>query len=189
LEYVCFNLPLSQYGEGDEGYERLKKERLFVAEVHSSDLRAAERTRVENGLKRGDIHFVDATPTLEMGIDIGDLANVLMIGAPPSPANYGQRAGRAGRSSNHSALIVTFCSPNRPLDNLAFHYPTFFINGKITPPGFDPRSEAILKKHINAFALRNHIETRTTLRSFQANLATSYCEQIPNMEKAFGEWI
>jgi len=188
-EFLCLAPPASPYGDGDEGYEDMKKRLLFTADVHSSDRKAKDREGIEAGFKRGDIHFVAATPTLEMGIDIGDLANVLMIGAPPSPANYAQRAGRAGRSSNHSALIVTFCSPNRPLDNLAFHYPTFFINGKITPPGFDPRSEAILKKHINAFALRNHIETRTTLRSFQANLATSYCEQIPNMEKAFGEWF
>jgi hypothetical protein len=63
-EHLCFNLPLSSYGDGEDGYERLKKALLFTAEVHSSDLRTVERERVETGFKRGNIHFVTATPTL-----------------------------------------------------------------------------------------------------------------------------
>lgn len=187
LEYVCFNLPLSQYGEGDEGYERLKKERLFVAEVHSSDLRAAERTRVENGLKRGDIHFVVATPTLEMGIDIGDLESVLMIGAPPTPANYAQRAGRAGRGKKHEALIVTYCWGTSAHDMYMFRNPAQMINGQVHPPAFNPDNPDLIKKHVNAFVLRNHLQSRDTLRQFALTIDAQYKEQMPQLRQLFGE--
>ena len=35
---------------------------------------------------------------MEMGVDIGGIS-VVMSNVPPMPANYLQRAGRAGRSS------------------------------------------------------------------------------------------
>jgi len=127
-EYLCFNLEPSPYGEGDDGYATLRKQLLFNAEVHSSDLTDEQRRDIENRFKKpdGDVHFVAATPTLEMGIDIGDLESVVMIGAPPTPANYAQRAGRG---KNHEALIVTFCSNSNVHDTYAFHNPRTVING------------------------------------------------------------
>jgi len=50
-------------------------------------------------LFKGDSDAVNAlvcTPTLELGVDIGQLDAVLMRNVPPLPANYWQRAGRAG---------------------------------------------------------------------------------------------
>lgn len=44
-----------------------------------------------------------------MGIDIGDLETVFMRNVPPSPANYVQRAGRAGRRKDSAAYILTYC--------------------------------------------------------------------------------
>ena len=48
-----------------------------------------------------------ATPTLEMGIDIGDLSAVMLTSVPRNPATYIQRVGRAGRATGNS-LITTF---------------------------------------------------------------------------------
>lgn len=185
-EHLCFNLPLSSYGDGEDGYERLKKALLFTAEVHSSDLRTVERERVETGFKRGNIHFVTATPTLEMGIDIGDLESVLMIGAPPTPANYAQRAGRAGRGKKRDALIVTFCSAASTHDVYAFRNPQTVINGRVAPPAFNPANPEILKKHVNAFVLRHHLKNRDTLRQFVFDVDRAYCDQIPQMQVLFG---
>jgi hypothetical protein len=185
-EHLCLNLPLSRYGEGDEGYEKLKNDLLFTAEVYSSDLQRIERELIETEFKRGNIHFVTATPALEMGINIGDLKSVLMIGVPPTPANYAQRAGRAGRGKKRDALIVTFCSAASPHDVYAFHNPETVINGYIAPPTFNPANPEILKKHINAFVLRHHLKNRNTLRQFVFDVDRAYCDQIPQMQALFG---
>lgn len=188
-EYLCFNLSPSAYGEGDDGYLSMKKDLLFRTEVHSSDLQSFERENIEMGLKEGDINFVVATPTLEMGIDIGDLENVLMIGAPPSPASYAQRAGRAGRGTNHEALIVTFCSPFSTHDNYAFRNPSTIINGRVAPPSFNPCNPEIVKQHINAFLLGNHLKNRKMLYALVQNPISFYRNYIPQMRQIFGDWF
>jgi len=70
--------------------------RRVDAHEHTSLLTADERARVENGFKRpeqapGDPNVLVATPTLEMGIDIGDLSTVmlgsLLAGCTESPGD------------------------------------------------------------------------------------------------------
>lgn len=190
-QYLCFNLAPSSYGEGDDGYTNLRKDLLFNAEVHSSDLSGERRRDIETLFKKpdGDVHFVAATPTLEMGIDIGDLECVLMIGAPPTPANYAQRAGRAGRGKKHEALIATFCSPSSIHDTYAFRNPRTVINGKIAPPALNPANPEILKQHINAFMLRHHLSHRKDLQQISHTLRQKYMDQIPQMMRLFGNWF
>ena len=188
-EYVRFNLMPSSYGEGEDGYVRMRKDLLFRAEAHSSDLKSPERINIESGLKSGDVHFVAATSTLELGIDIGDLDSVLMIGAPPTPANYAQRAGRAGRGTKHQALIVTFCYASSAHDTYAFRNPRILINGRVTAPRFNPANSEILKQHINAFVLGSYIRHPETLREFEENLGDNYRNRISQMQGLFGDWF
>ena len=73
-----------------------------------------------------------ATPTLEMGIDIGDLSTVFLSSLPHSAANYVQRVGRAGRATG-SALDVTMVrGRGKHLPRLGD--PTSMINGQVRPP-------------------------------------------------------
>lgn len=59
--------------------------------------------------------MLSCSTTMEMGVDIGGISEVVMNNVPPKSANYLQRAGRAGRRSESKALALTFA----PLTRLA----------------------------------------------------------------------
>jgi hypothetical protein len=127
------------------------------AAMHSSELKADKRRPTEQAFRDGDLDFVVATPTLEMGIDIGDLDQAVMIGAPPLPSNYAQRAGRAGRKRGaREALIACLCSPKSDHDVMAFEDPTAMIAGRITPPQFEQNSGVVAARHLHAWAESGH---------------------------------
>ena len=54
------------------------------------------RTEVEQRLKAGRLRAIVATSSLEMGIDVGDLDEVVLVQSPPTIAATLQRVGRAG---------------------------------------------------------------------------------------------
>ena len=66
---------------------------------HYADLGMRERSEVENAFKNpaSGLNLLISTSTLELGIDIGDVAAVIQYKVPISSENYLQRVGRAGR--------------------------------------------------------------------------------------------
>ena len=62
------------------------------------------------------------SPTMELGVDISALNAVYMRNMPPTPANYAQRSGRAGRSGQ-AALVLTYCAAQSPHDQYYFGQP------------------------------------------------------------------
>jgi DEAD/DEAH box helicase domain-containing protein len=133
------------YGGGDV-------KRLIVKE-HTGLLDRDTRTQLEKAFKEGkhpwDPTVLSATPTIEMGIDIGQLSSVLLCSVPPSPANYLQRIGRAGRENGNafSAAIAN----GEPHDLYFFAKPEEMIKGKILPPGVFLQASAILERQLTAF--------------------------------------
>ena len=82
-----------------------------VAYAHHGSLSREIRTEVETRLKRGELKAIVATNSLEMGIDIGDLDEVVLIQSPPSIASALQRVGRAGHrvgDVSRGSLFPTF---------------------------------------------------------------------------------
>ena len=67
-----------------------------LAYAHHGSLAREIRTEVERRLKDGELKAIVATNSLEMGIDIGDLDQVVLVQSPPSIASALQRVGRAG---------------------------------------------------------------------------------------------
>ncbi|HEV7772337.1 MAG TPA: DEAD/DEAH box helicase [Conexibacter sp.] len=120
-----------------------------IAREHTSLLDDVVRVAYENGFKgKADQpdapNVLVATPTLEMGIDIGDLSTVMLSSLPRSVASYLQRVGRAGRLTG-SALNLAFVSGRG--DQLPqLGDPTAMINGKVRPPATYVDAEEILRR-------------------------------------------
>lgn len=64
------------------------------------------REELEEQIKAGELQGVWATNALELGVDIGTLDAVVMDGYPGSRMNVQQQAGRAGRGSGESYVVL-----------------------------------------------------------------------------------
>ncbi|MBI4767299.1 MAG: DEAD/DEAH box helicase [Deltaproteobacteria bacterium] len=69
-----------------------------LAYSHHGSLSREIRLAVEQRLKQGELKAIVATSSLELGIDIGDLDQVILIQTPPSISSAIQRIGRSGHS-------------------------------------------------------------------------------------------
>jgi ATP-dependent Lhr-like helicase len=67
-----------------------------IAYAHHGSLSREIRAEVERKLKEGDLRAIVATNSLELGIDIGALDEVVLVQSPPSLSSAVQRIGRAG---------------------------------------------------------------------------------------------
>ena len=70
----------------------------LLAYAHHGSLAREIRSEVERRLKHGELRAIVATSSLEMGIDIGSLDQVVLMQSPPGIAATLQRIGRAGHS-------------------------------------------------------------------------------------------
>ena len=67
-------------------------------DFHYGELPAENRAKVEEEFKKRSAGFLFSTSTLELGMDIGDVAVVVQYKVPITSESYVQRVGRAGRS-------------------------------------------------------------------------------------------
>ena len=155
---------LREQPKAEDYYGRLYKSgdvaRIF-AEEHTGLLTRDAREKVENGFehraKPGDPNLLSCTPTLEMGVDIGDLGAVALCSVPPKPSNYLQRAGRAGRKQGNSFIAAV--ANARPHDLFFFHEPEAMIQGRVEPPGCYLNASAVLERQLTAFVFDRWVES------------------------------
>lgn len=157
------NFYRSLYSEG--------RMRRVVAREHTGLLDSATRLATENSFK-GSVTDPDspnvlvATPTLEMGIDIGDLSTVMLAGLPRSTASYLQRVGRAGRLTGNALALATVTGRGDQLPKI--HDPLSVINGAVTPPATYLDAQEILQRQYLASLLDVRAATTSDDSSLQA---------------------
>jgi DEAD/DEAH box helicase domain-containing protein len=124
-----------------------------VPKEHTGLLERGEREALENRFMKGtgptDPNILSCTPTLEMGINIGDLSTVVLCSVPPTQANYLQRIGRAGRRDGNAFNLVV--AAGRPHDLHFFAEPENMVSGQVTPPGIFLNAPAVLERQLTAF--------------------------------------
>lgn len=139
--------------------------RRVVAAEHTGLLTRQHRERVETGFKDGGRpdapNVLAATPTLEMGIDIGDLSAVMLTAVPPSQSSYVQRSGRAGRKTGNS-FITTFAEGD-PRSLYFLHEPELMIAGDISAPSCYLDAIEILRRQYLAFLVDRAAEGSDSL--------------------------
>lgn len=132
-------------------YNDLDVQPLRVVE-HTAQLNREEAYKYQNLFKEQKIDVLSCSTTFEMGVDVGALETVFMRNMPPTPANYTQRAGRAGRSTKSAAFALTFCNKSNHDFNF-YKEPISMIKGVIVPPAFKVENEKIGIRHLYSSAL------------------------------------
>jgi len=127
--------------------------RRIVTHEHTGLLPREQREQVETAFKDGTDptapNVLTCTPTLELGIDIGDMSAVALASLPRSTASYLQRVGRAGRSTGNALVVATV--PSGPRDLYFFTEPLNLIAGRVTPPSTYLRATELLQRQYLAF--------------------------------------
>lgn len=133
----------------------LERPHRLVPHEHTGLLTREKREQVENSFVHGaepwHINLLSATPTLEMGIDIGALSSVMLCSVPPAQANYLQRIGRAGRRDGN-ALSITVAN-GREHDLYFFADPLEMMAGAVRTPGVFLEARAVLERQLVAYCL------------------------------------
>ncbi|MBK9138901.1 MAG: DEAD/DEAH box helicase [Verrucomicrobia bacterium] len=130
----------------------------LLAVEHTSRLSADERRSYERRFDKepqDPLNVLVCTPTMELGVDIAGLSAVHLRNVPPSPANYAQRQGRAGRHGQ-SSIVTTFCGTYGRFsthDQYFFRFPERIISGAIAPPLFLLDNQVLLEAHLHALVL------------------------------------
>jgi len=143
-----------------KAYQQGELARIFSGE-HTGLLERDLRQQIEHDFIHGDhpwsCNLLSATPTLEMGIDIGDLSSLLLCSVPPAQANYLQRIGRAGRRDGNAFAMTV--AEGAPHDLYFYADPLMMMAGDVEPPGVYLNAFAVISRQLTAYCMDQWVDS------------------------------
>jgi DEAD/DEAH box helicase domain-containing protein len=131
---------------------------VYLSAEHTAQQNKDVLRKIEDDFEKHKLNVLSCSTTMEMGVDISGISEVVMNNVPPKPANYLQRAGRAGRGSETKALALTFCAPC-PIGSNLFNNQKWAMTHKTAVPMVSFDSNMLVQRHINSFMLSTYIAT------------------------------
>lgn len=119
---------------------------------HTAQLTTDYASKIQQHFIKGDVNILSCSTTFELGVDLGELEAIFLRNVPPEPANYIQRAGRAGRRLSSIGFTLTFAHL-RSHDLTYFKEPEKMVEGRIKPPAVEIRNEKIVSRHLYSIVL------------------------------------
>ena len=145
--HQLFDFEAREHTAQVEQDDRLEREARFRFTVKDR-----EEWRKKGGSELARLPVLFCSPTMELGVDISSLNTVYMRNVPPTPANYAQRSGRAGRAGQ-PALVITYCASQSPHDQYYFRDPVRMVHGQVKAPTLDLANLELVKSHMHAIWL------------------------------------
>ena len=133
----------------DPDNREIREKRFRFGEREREELATDEKRLREFGEANRFLPVLFCSPTMELGVDIAALNAVHMRNVPPTPANYAQRGGRAGRSGQ-AALVITYASSQSPHDQYFFRDPKEMVYGEVRAPILELANRDLIDSHLQA---------------------------------------
>ncbi len=160
---------------------------------HTAQWSSDEAQKVQEEFISGTVNVLSGSTTFEMGVDVGAVQAVFCRNVPPTPANYIQRAGRAGRRAGDTSLAVTLAR-TRSHDTYYAAQPERLVAGVVPVPTIDINNVDLARRHLYATALSTFLtETSPDLPS---GLSCGYFFEppaeepgLPSPADSFATWL
>lgn len=164
---------------------------FMLSAEHSAQVPRTLLTRSEKEFRQGQINVLHCSTTMEMGVDIGGLTGVVMNNVPPAPANYLQRAGRAGRRGERRASVLTVC-PDSTHARAVFQHPRWPFDAEVRVPSVSMESARIVQRHVNSLALGRFLRNQGAEDGHRLSAKwffASETEGEPSQAHCMAEWL
>lgn len=117
-----------------------------------------DRRELEAAISDGTLLAAATTNALELGVDIAGLDAVVMSGFPGTVASFWQQAGRAGRRTQGSLVLLV--ARDDPLDTYLVHHPEALLDKPVEATITDPTNPYVLGPQLLCAALELPLTSR-----------------------------
>ena len=139
------------------------REHTGLLERDSREALEVDFKRKKDTMQVWDPNVLSCTPTLEMGIDIGDLSTVILCSIPPAQSQFLQRTGRAGRKDGNALTLAVAAA--KPHDLYFYADPLDMMEGNVVPPKIFLKASAVLERQFVAYCMDSWVKRGTTAQS------------------------